>query len=127
MNDVVLDASALCALLFKEKGMDRVAKLLDSAFISSVNLSETAAKAIEYGTRSEQATKTLDAFPLRVVPFDREVAYLAASLRAATRQAGLGLGDRACLALGLSRRLPVVTADRKWQKVNLDLRLEFIR
>ena len=31
MNDVVLDASALCALLFKEKGMDRVAELLDGA------------------------------------------------------------------------------------------------
>src|SRR5271163_3138295 len=81
VNDVVLDASALCALLFKEKGMDRVAKLLDGAFISWINLSETAAKAIEYGTSLEQAISTLDAFPLRVVPFDREVAYLAASLR----------------------------------------------
>jgi PIN domain nuclease of toxin-antitoxin system len=119
VNDVVLDASALCALLFKEKGMDRVEQLLNGALISSVNLSETAAKAIEYGTSLEEAITTLDAFPLRVVPFDRDLAYIAASLRAATWHAGLGLGDRACLALALSRKMPAVTTEGNWETVHV--------
>lgn len=37
-----------------------------------------------------------------------------ARLHTTTRSRGLSLGDRACLALGLRLKLPVITADRSW-------------
>jgi PIN domain nuclease of toxin-antitoxin system len=34
---------------------------------------------------------------------------------------GLSLGDRACLALGRRLKLPVLTADQIWKKVELEI------
>ena len=41
-----------------------------------------------------------------------------ARLRTSTRHLGLSLGDRACLALGQTLKVPVYTADRRWIEVN---------
>jgi ribonuclease VapC len=38
------------------------------------------------------------------------------------RHYGLSLGDRACLALAMELKLPVVTADRAW--IDLDLGID---
>ena len=46
---VVLDASALLALLLAEPGAARVAALLPDATVSAVNLSEVVAKLAEHG------------------------------------------------------------------------------
>ncbi len=60
-------------------------------------------------------------------PFDANQAVAAAALRAATRSHGLSFGDRACLALAQSTGLPVLTADRAWRGVGLDVDIEVIR
>ena len=53
-----------------------------------------------------------------------------------TRQAGLSLGDRACLSLGLRLGVPVLTSDhavprlwrdRVWASLNLSLEVRVIR
>jgi PIN domain nuclease of toxin-antitoxin system len=44
-----------------------------------------------------------------------------------TRPLGLSLGGRACLALGLARRIPVCTADRAWLEVKLKIEVQVIR
>jgi PIN domain nuclease of toxin-antitoxin system len=44
-----------------------------------------------------------------------------------TRQAGLSLGDRACLALGLTRGLPVLTADRVWAQLDVGVEVVVCR
>ena len=54
-------------------------------------------------------------------------AVSAAALRAATRHAGLSLGDRACLALALRESAPVMTADRDWLKVDVGVEVLLIR
>lgn len=51
----------------------------------------------------------------------------AANLRLATRPLGLSLGDRFCLALGLERNLPVITADRAWAGLDLGVEIQLIR
>ena len=50
-----------------------------------------------------------------------------ARLRPLTRHLGLGLGDRACLALGLRRGLPVLTAERQWAGLDLGVAVNLIR
>jgi PIN domain nuclease of toxin-antitoxin system len=127
VNSVVLDASALLALVFDEPGAEKVGPTLQQARISAVNLSEVVAKATERGMSLETITAALDRLPFDVMDFDAEAAYLAASLRPQTRALGLSLGDRACLALGMHMKMPVMTTDRKWAKASLDLEVIVLR
>jgi ribonuclease VapC len=55
------------------------------------------------------------------------LARLAAALRPTTKKLGLSLGDRSCLALGLARRNIVVTAEKSWAKLKIDLKIDLIR
>jgi len=44
-----------------------------------------------------------------------------------TRSSGLSFGGRACLALAEHRGVPVVTADRSWQSLNIGIEIRLIR
>lgn len=75
----------------------------------------------------EAAREALSLLALRVVPFTAELAYSAAELRTNTRGLGLSLGDRACLALAASEHREVLTADRKWQDLDVGVDVRVIR
>ncbi len=121
MSDAVLDASAVIALLQEEPGADIVrATTRDGArFISSVNLSEVVAKLIDRPTTPDGIRGAIASLDLEVQPLDESLAFEAGFLRTATRAAGLSLGDRACLALAIRLRLPVITTDRLWATLGL--------
>ena len=127
MENVILDASALLALLNDEPGSDAVAAALTAASISAVNLSEVVAKLADYGMSETEMRHALDALGLEVVHFDHELAYAAGLLRPATRSLGLALGDRACLALGLRQGTPVLTCDQRWSRADLPLEIRIVR
>jgi ribonuclease VapC len=61
------------------------------------------------------------------VPFDEAVAYVAASIYEKTRKLGLSFGDCACLALALSHKLLVVTAERDWDSDDVGVLVITIR
>jgi PIN domain nuclease of toxin-antitoxin system len=69
----------------------------------------------------------IDALKLTIIPFDIELAYQAGLLRSLTKQAGLSLGDRACLALAWRLKLPVLTTDKVWGKLSLGITIQVIR
>lgn len=128
MSRVVLDASAVLALLNNEAGADMLTpELLSNAACSTVNLAEVQAKLVGAGGRPDEAWEdTLS--PIReAVPFTDEHAKIAGSLVTQTRVLGLSLGDRACLALGLALKAPVYTADKSWKKLKLGVRIQVIR
>ena len=118
MRRTVLDASAILAALFREPGAGVVETYYEAGIVSSVNLSEVAAKLSDRGMPSIKAQELLSGLGLAIRPFDERQAYTAGALREATRSSGLSLGDRACLALGLAEGVPVVTVDRKWAEVS---------
>jgi PIN domain nuclease of toxin-antitoxin system len=126
VSDVVLDASAVLALLQDEPGSERVLESLPGALICSVNLSEVVAKLTELGMPEPDIRLALS-LGLEVVAFDEALAYSAGALRPVTRSAGLSLGDRACLALARSRSLPALTTDRAWRDTGVDTVVEVIR
>jgi ribonuclease VapC len=125
----VLDASAVLALLFREPGHDQVAELLDQAAISTVNWAEVVRKLNQRGHPAPiTATEGLRSLGVAVLPFTVDDANRAALLWHATRQAGLSLGDRSCLAVtaGIAEGV-AVTADRAWTTLGLDIPMRLIR
>ena len=124
---VVLDTSALLAFLMAEPGGELVGPRLRRACLSAVSYAEAVSKVVDFGRRPEEAAADIDRLRLTVVPFDAAQAVAAAALRPDTRPHGLSLGDRCCLALAITRRLPVLTADRVWRHLSLDVAVELIR
>ena len=125
---MVLDASALLALLLGEAGADRVADLLPRSSVSAVNLSEVAAKLNERGMPEVGVRAALGDLDLDVHAFDEAAAFAAGRLLQPTRGHGLSLGDRACLALAMRLDAIAATADHAWAGLDLDgLRIELIR
>jgi PIN domain nuclease of toxin-antitoxin system len=124
---VVLDASALLALLNAEPGAARVAAVLPQAVVSSVNLSEVVAKLADIGMPEAEIHAALDGLGLDVVPFDESQAYRAGMLRPASRALGLSLGDRAGLALAMELGCPVLTTDQQWQALAAPAVVEVVR
>lgn len=128
MNErFVLDSSAVLAVVFGEPGDQRVASLLGAALVSAVNLSEAAAKMNERGFDATETRHLLTGLGFDVAGFGEADAYAAGELRNRTRAAGLSLGDRACLALALRERAGVITADRAWTNLNIDVTVELLR
>ncbi len=124
---VVLDSSAVLALLFGEPGGDRVAPFVGESVLSAVNLSEIIAKLIESGYRDDEAARAVDGFLPSVMPLDVALAIDTGTLRRETRQQGLSLGDRACLALARREGARVLTADRAWTDLDIGVEIEVIR
>ena len=114
---VVLDASAVLAMLREEPGGDKVIPVLRDALICSVNLAEVADHYATQGADRVNLRAFLGKLPVRVVLADTDLAIDAALLKPLTRVAGLSLGDRYCLALGARESLPVLTTDRIWARV----------
>lgn len=117
MSGVVLDASALLALLKDEPGGSMVAEVLPAARICAVNLAEVVSHFIHADMPPTEVDAMLRPLPMDIVPADKDLATMAGRLRAATADAGLSLGDRFCLALALQEGAPAWTADRQWRTV----------
>lgn len=114
-------------MLQDEPGGEVVQELLESALISSVNWAEVAQKALEWQAEIDGMRHELTALGLEILPFTAPVAETAARLRATTRQAGLSLGDRACLATAAVLGLPAITADRIWLDLGLPIEIRAVR
>ena len=128
MTSVVLDASAVLALVRDEAGADKVSLHIGRAAISAVNLQEVIKELLLSGLDQLTIRELLDELRLDVRAHDSEAAYAAAGLHAQTREFGRGLGDRSCLALAMQLSVPALTADREWKKVKVKgLKVEHIR
>jgi PIN domain nuclease of toxin-antitoxin system len=123
----VLDASALIADIYGEKGTAVVHPHLSKAMISCVNLTEVATRMADSGTPLDQVEENLKGIGVQIIPYDEELAFIAAALRAKTRAYGLSLADRACLALAMREKLPVLTADTAWKKLSVGVKITLIR
>jgi ribonuclease VapC len=112
----VLDASALLAYLGGEPGADVVADAIaGGAFVSTLNLAETLSTLAARGANPADIVSALTDRGLLdgaivVEPFTAADAIEAARLRPLTRNAGLSLADRGCLALAHRLATPVLTA-----------------
>ena len=124
---MLLDASALLAYLHQEQGGLLIKPLLPIAFMSTVNWCEVVQKLRAKSIDDKAVAKKLIILGLRFIPFSLEHADKAGELWQVTAPFGLSLADRACLATGVCENMPVMTADKIWQKLPLSLEIKLIR
>jgi PIN domain nuclease of toxin-antitoxin system len=122
-----IDASALLAFLFRERGHERMVPFLEEGCISTVNVAEVLGRFARDGHDPRAVLNRLAATPMEIVPFSHEHAALAAVLLPAAQPLGLSLGDRACLALASARHISAVTADRTWTSLRIGVEIRVIR
>ena len=133
MPETILDASAMLAYLRDESGADLVADAVATgAAISAVNLGEVLSRVADRDADPARVARQMTDRGLldgaiAVEPFTAADAIEVARLRPLTRDLGLSLGDRACLALARRLDAPALTADSAWSKLDLPLELRQIR
>ncbi len=121
MANTVFDSSAVLALLFDEPAAEQVEQLLSQAvdqnkevYISAVNWTEVLYRVQQI--QGEAGVKVAKEFEhettLEVVDVNRELAEIAAELKASYR---LSLGDAYCAALAKQMKAVLVTGDREFE------------
>jgi len=125
----VLDASAVLAWVFDERGATAVENVLSDSALSTVNLAEVLYRCDEEGFRTDQLEQDLIGLGITLVPFEVADARLAEEVRRSGRQGGvrLALGDCCCLATGIRLNLPVVGGDQAWQQLRLGVDVHPLR
>lgn len=123
----VLDASALLAVLKGEPGGERVEPLLEGAGISALNWAEVLQTYEAAGLELTGRRQQIESLGVVLHPFDAGQAELTAGLYSRTRGVGLGIADRACLALALDLGAEPVSADRAWAEVDVGVEILLIR
>jgi ribonuclease VapC len=123
----VLDASAVICILGNESGASEIENLKSAAVISSVNYAEVVSKLKERGGSDHTIDEAMASMTLTVIDFNLVQAVRCGRFRAATKVAGLSLGDRACLALAAERKAVAVTTDKTWLTVDVGVEVKVVR
>ena len=129
MTNVVLDTSAVMAWLQQEPDWEAVGRAFatENCRMSAVNLAELVAKSADRMCDHAELAAMIAELPIEIVPVDKAQAFATGLLRAAIRNLGLSLGDRACLALAKSINVVALTADEPWLELGIDARIKCIR
>lgn len=127
MSEVILDASALLALMNKEKGADKIIKYFPDVVMSSVNVSEAVTVMVRTGAPVEEIYQHIESLIKEIKSFNDQQAYLAAYIYSKVKRHGLSFGDRACLSLARVMKYPVITTDKAWAKLDLGIDIRVVR
>ncbi|CAM3051483.1 MULTISPECIES: type II toxin-antitoxin system VapC family toxin [Bacteria] len=126
MTHVVLDVSAILALLKGERGASKVGSVIADASVCAINQAEVISHFVHLGAPLDDVRAMLAALPYTVVAADDALAWDAGNLRAATSSAGLSLGDRFCLALAKRLGVAAYTADKAWRDIAGDVAVKIV-
>jgi PIN domain nuclease of toxin-antitoxin system len=127
MSKLVIDASALLAVLLDEEYAKEAERLLSVSIMSAVNFSEVVGKLTDIDMPENKIKEILESLPIEIYPFDKEQAYISGLLRPITKSKGLSFGDRACLSLGMVLKSSVVTMDKVWKNLNVGVEIKVLR
>lgn len=127
MQNIIFDSSAVLALLKQEKGHEIASSYLEQAILSTVNMAEVISVLVRDGLYNDEVVNYLESTFLHIEDFNLNQARIAGSLFDKTKKYGLSLGDRACLALAKEKKLPVLTADKVWNKLSSEVNVKLIR
>ena len=120
----VVDASAVLAVVNKERERVAAAALIKGGTISPVNAAEVMQDMVKSGRTIEAAAAIFDGFGLTLAAITRAQAVRAAELCTIPK---LSIADRFCIALGEELGQPLVTKDSQWLSLTgLKTTIDFI-
>jgi ribonuclease VapC len=127
MAGVVLDSSAIIAVINNEPGAERVLLVSDGASVSTLIVAEVTSWLAVRDAHEDEIHRTIADFNLVVQPFHQSRAIAAGLLVRKTGHRGLSLADRACLALAIELGMPVLTGDRAWRDLDIGVEMRIFR
>jgi len=84
-------------------------------------------KLLQKGFDPDEAWEDIQSLVPAAVPFTNEQAKIAGTLIAKTKRFGLSVGDRSCLALAITLKAPVYTAEQVWTNLKVGIPIHVIR
>ena len=122
-DKIVFDSSALIMLFSKEPGYEKVRGYMRHAVISSINIAEVYEYCIQAQKLSKEDCRNLiDLTGIKIIDFCEEQALISSSIIEETKKHGLSLGDRACISLAMLKNYKILTCNKIWKKVKLDVK-----
>ena len=122
----ILDSSALITLLKKESGYQLVEANLAQSAISTVNLCELISILARNKIEEEEIDLIVKDLVPTIIPFCQDISDRAGKLASLTKDYGLSLDDRACIATAEYHHLPLYTTDLVWAKLQPHLSVKVI-
>jgi len=129
----VLDSYALLAFLRGESGEEKVTALLERAGErdQSVHMTEANYAEVKYitvrkdgATRWDEIARELCALPIEFHPIDRNLADLAADMKARHK---ISLADAFAAALAKERKAELVTGDPEFAALEKEIRIVWLK
>lgn len=115
MSNVVLDATAILAVVFGETGCDWIEEQMAmGAMASSVSVAEVLAQLRALSMPTETIKTVVQGLALSIVPFDYAQAQVAAEIDAVAGNDTLSFPERAALALAKFGDYTAVTTNEAW-------------
>lgn len=124
---VLFDTSAVIALLKKEPGYEILEDIVANSAISSVNLCELVSVLGRSGVTENEIDAIITDLLPEIISFSESLAIQAGKLASYTKDFGLSLGDRACIATAIENKMPVYTTDKIWQEVTVPVEIIIVR
>ena len=122
----LLDTSAIIALLQKEPGYKLVEEVIASSAISAINFSELVAVLARSSIPEDEINIIITDIVPETIPFSKDLAIITGKLASKSKEYGLSLGDRACLATGQYYGMEIYTADKVWTKLQKHIKSKII-
>lgn len=113
----LLDTSAIIALLKKEPGYKLLEGIISNSAISLVNLSELVSVLSRSNIPENEIDDIIMDIVPEIIPFCENVCIKAGKLARLTKDYGLSLGDRACIATACHYNMEIYTTDKIWLKL----------
>lgn len=125
----VLDASAILAWVFEERGWEVVERIISESGMSAVNFAEVLYVGAGRGYDANDLEGDLADLGLTLLPFGGDEARNVLVVKQAEEQAGLRLSmaDRACLATAVAYGVPAVMSDGEWERMALPVPVQPFR
>jgi ribonuclease VapC len=127
MAEIILDASAILAVVHGEPGADVVLAVIGEGLVSAVNHAEVLTHLVDNGMTPSEAAYLTARLGYEVAAPDASTAATISAFRERTRRKGVSLGDQFCLALAMESQLPALTGERRWPELGLDVEVRLIR
>jgi ribonuclease VapC len=123
----IIDSSALIMAIYQEYSKIDLTAYFANSCMHHINVSEVIAVLIRDGMPEQASWEIVETTISETIATNFDQAKLAANIRVHNKEYGISTGDSFCLAAAKLLGHTVITADKVWTELKLDLKVICIR